>query len=276
MGAHGSTWNARLDLRFDRIAERTALVHRRHEGPLGVQRPFYPEGEGVCHVYLLHPPGGVVGGDDLSVSVDSALGAHALVTTPAATKLYRSDGRVARQRQRLRVAAGGRLEWLPQETIAFDGADAVLSTEVELEPEASFVGWDIVCLGRPAVAELFSPGRIDQRFTIRRGNRLLWHERADYRGGHRLLDAEYGLRGEAVVGSLVCVTPNSPELLAEVRASIADAGPLVAASHLEDVLVVRLLGGSVESARRAFEAVWTVLRRQLWAMPAEVPRIWLT
>ena len=100
--------------------ERTVLARRRHHGPLVVQRPFYPEPNGTCHLYVLHPPGGVVGGDRLSVDVRLARGAaRALLTTPAAAKFYRTQGLRAAQRLHMRVGAGSRLEWLPQENIVY-------------------------------------------------------------------------------------------------------------------------------------------------------------
>ena len=120
-----------------------------HRGPLVVQRPFLPEGPGVCHVYVLHPPGGLVGGDELTIDVEVDAGAHALVTTPAASKVYRTTGAVARQVQRLRVAGGATLEWLPQEAILYDGARAALETRVELATGARFIGIDAVCFGLP-------------------------------------------------------------------------------------------------------------------------------
>src|SRR6185436_3067379 len=125
-------WQAALELGFAAEHGATRLARRAHRGPLVVQRPFLPEGPGVCHVYVLHPPGGLVGGDELTLDVDVATGAHALVTTPAASKVYRTNGAAVRQVQRLRVAGGATLEWLPQEAIIYDGARASLETRVEL------------------------------------------------------------------------------------------------------------------------------------------------
>jgi urease accessory protein len=144
-----SGWAAELALRFAVRGERgrTELVGRRHVGPLRVQRPFHPEPSGACHVYVLHPPGGVVGGDQLALDVSVESGAHALLTTPAAAKLYRSAGPCARVQQALRVGEGARLEWLPHENIAFSAANAELTTRVELEQGARFLGWVVLCLG---------------------------------------------------------------------------------------------------------------------------------
>ena len=98
-------WKAHLSLGIVQTSARTVLKSRSHVGPLAVQRPFYPEGD-VCHVYILHPPGGVVGGDELAIHINAATGSHALVTTPAAGKFYRSDGRTAKQSVNVKIAAG--------------------------------------------------------------------------------------------------------------------------------------------------------------------------
>jgi urease accessory protein len=178
-------WQARLELGFASAEGATLIDHRAHRGPLVVQRPFYPEATGrdVCHVYLVHPPGGLVGGDELAVDVRVGAGAHALVTTPAAGKAYRTSGEAVRQTQTLRVAGGGALEWLPQETILYDGAHATLDTRVELAPGARFVGAETICFGLPARDEPFARGACRQRFSIARGGRPLFVERGRFDGG---------------------------------------------------------------------------------------------
>ena len=151
-------WHAALDLEFAAQGVRTVLARRSHIGPLVVQRPFYPEG-GVCHVYLVHPPGGVVGGDTARAARHScAMAAHALITTPAATKFYRSEGsRCATDAGHLALDAAT-LEWLPQETILFPDAYANIATRVRLSERSRFIGWEIVCYGRPASGLPFRAG----------------------------------------------------------------------------------------------------------------------
>jgi hypothetical protein len=144
-------WQAKLDLAFEPRFGRTAITRQSHLGPLRIQRPFYPERNGTCHVYVLHPPGGVVGGDLLEVTLEGAPGSRALITTPGATKLYRSLGPQAQIRQNIKLSGDACLDWFPQETIAFEGAHASIQTRVQLDREASYAGWEIVCLGRPAV-----------------------------------------------------------------------------------------------------------------------------
>jgi urease accessory protein len=278
-------WKAALDLSFVRDGARTALFERRHTGPLRVQRPFYPEDTGACHVYLLHPPGGLVAGDQLRIGVRVEGGAHALLTTPAATKLYRSRAPelFAVQEQHLAVSAGAALEWLPQETIAFRGARAQLATYVALSGDARFVGWDILCLGRPAAGELFEEGCLRPRLEVTRDGQRVYVERGLYEAGSPLLYAPWGLGGQPVVATLVCAAPGVSQQLERVRelltalhpaAESGIAGPAVSA--WDDCLVVRYLGASGEQARNCLMAAWTALRPAVLGCEAVVPRIWRT
>jgi urease accessory protein len=268
-------WLGWLQLVFAFSAGRTALVGRRHQGPLLTQRPFYPEG-GVCHSYLLHPPGGVVGGDRLELEVACESGAHALMTTPAAGKFYRSDGRLAVQRQRLTVAADAVLEWLPQEQIVFRGAEVDSLTRVELAAGARFIGWEVVCLGRRASGEAFEAGHLRQRFELWRAGRPLWLERSHVVGGSEWLHARCGLAGYSVVGTLVAVGATDRQV-EDARAALPPAQDAVfAVTRVDDVLVARYLGHSGEQAREVFGCVWAAVRPPLLGRDACAPRIWRT
>ncbi len=276
--ARDVTWPAELDLAIEARVTGSLLTTCRHVGPLRVQRPFYPEGREVCHVCLLHPPGGLVSGDELAIDVHVGPGARGLVTTPAAAKVYRSDGRRAKQKHRLSVAAGAVLEWLPQETIVFDGALVDLGTMVALEPGAIFVGWDVLCFGRPAIGERFTAGRCRTRFEIHRGAPL-YVDRAVVEGGSAVLSASYGLAGHAACGTMVVVGADG-SLLELARATLASSPSRAHLSATEvghgDVLVCRYLGPSASRGREAFASVWTALRPALVGRVAVAPRIWST
>ncbi len=273
------TWNASLALTFAARDGMTTMVRRGHLGPLVVQRPFFPEGPGVCHAYVLHPPGGLVPGDALTLDVDVLDGAHALVTAPAATKIYRSDGRTSRQTQTLRVTGRGVLEWLPGETIVFDGAQARLGTRIDLGADAAFLGWEISCFGRPACGEGFGAGSCRQRFALWRAGRPLVVESACYQGD--ILDAVWGLQGHPVVATLLATGPDLDEgatgmLLDGLRALPSKPDELLAATVVSGVLVVRFLGNGVESARILLQEAWRLLRPVVARRPACPPRIWST
>lgn len=252
-----------------------------------VQRPFYPEGRAVPHVYLLHPPGGLVGGDDLTIDVAVEGEAHALVTTPAATKVYRTRGPVASQVQRLRIAGPGTLEWLPQELILHDGCAAELGTEVRLGPQARFVGIDALCFGLPARGETFATGRCRQRFEVWREDaagrtRPLVIERGRFDAGDPVQAAAWGLGG-ARVHALLVAAP-APAGLVELLPLLRAAGERLPAPDRAGVtvlsdggaLVGRYLGASTERARHYLQELWTLIRPALLHRPAIPPRIWAT
>ncbi len=266
-------WHASLALGFRRDRERTVLAERRRQGPLAVQRPFYPEGE-VCHLYLLHPPGGVVGGDRLSIEARVDAGAEALVTTPGATKFYRSAGSLACQVQRLRVGEGACLEWLPQENIFFPGARVLLETELELTEGARFALWELNSLGRPANDEGFDSGELELSLSIVRDGYPLLLERLRVDARSRRFRS--GLAAQPVTGTLVMGPADAPAL-ALARECIARQGEeRCGATLVDDLLVLRCLGESTERARRLFGTVWAALRQSVLGRPAVPPRIWAT
>jgi len=272
---HG--WQARLALEFTRVGGRSVLATRRHSGPLRVQRPFYPEGAEVAHVYILHPPGGVVGGDELQVEVRLDTGAQALITTPASGKFYRSAAATAQITQTFQVASGAVLEWLPQDNIFYSGSRAQIKTRVMLERDSGFIGWELTSLGRPAAGECFSEGSLTQYVEIWRAGMPLFLERSHYVGGATIINSPWGLRGKSVVGTMLCVT-DQPGLVVQLRnyfagMSIADA---FAVTQLDGVLVCRYLGDDAEQARLCFTRAWENLRPLILYRSACLPRIWST
>lgn len=269
-------WQARLELDFARQGERTVLARRRHVGPLAVQRPFYPDGPGgACQVYLLHPPGGVVGGDVLDIVITAGAGSRALVTTPAAGKLYRSAGACARLTQRLFVDEDALLEWLPQPTIVFSGVNARVGTRVDLAAGGRFIGWEIVCLGRTDAGERYA-GQLHLSLELWRDGSPLWADRARY-DGDELLVAPHGLRGFPVSGTLLASPAPVPEVLAAIRAAMdAHRAVLTGASTVDEVLALRVLGPQAEAVQRALIDAWALLRPAILGRPALAPRIWAT
>lgn len=268
-------WHAHLRLEFARRGDRTVLASRSHVGPLLVQKPLYQEGPAVCQAVLVHPPGGVVGGDRLSLQAVADEGAHALLTTPGAGKWYRSAGPQAVQAVDIAVATGAALEWLPQETIVFDGAHAALGTRVRLAKGARFIGWEIVCLGRTAAGERFDSGLLRQSIDIDVEGYPRFAEYACVEGGSRALASAAGYRGCPVSGLMVAAGPDlNGEVLAALRAAPAAAGTVVAATALPRVAVARCLAHSAEAVREYFVRLWSLLRPALCAREAVAPRIW--
>ncbi|MFL5522073.1 MAG: urease accessory protein UreD [Gemmatimonadales bacterium] len=263
-----ASWKADLALRFEARGGRTVLAEKRFDGPLVVQKALHPEGDAVCHAIVVHPPGGIAGGDELSLEASTAPRAHALLTTPGAGKWYRSSGAIASQS--LAFHAAGTLEWLPRETIVFDGAIARLATTVELGPAGAYLGWEIACLGRAGSGERFTRGSVHLSSRVIREGRLLWSERGRIDGGGALARSPAGLAGHTVFGTFVA-TVDAPQ-----RSLVDACREHAAVTHLPGLLVARYLGDSSEEAFERFTRVWALLRPAVAGREAVIPRIWST
>jgi len=268
-------WQAQLALWFEQGPLDTVLKHARHQGPLRVQRPFYPE-DGLPHVYLLHPPGGVAGSDCLDIDINMSPKSRALLTSPGSTKFYRSAGATARVRQTLMVAESGSLEWFPQENIIFPGARLNALTRIELAADACFIGWDITCLGRPCNDEAFDHGQLYSRLALYRDQQPLLVE-CQRVTDQAALHAATGLRGFPMQ-ALFIATPCDESHLEMVRETLA-ANPAdfpIAATLVDGLLIVRALGWQTEAIQQQFIPLWQALRPHLLGRPAVAPRIWAT
>jgi urease accessory protein len=261
-----ASWKASLSLEFQSVKGKTVLAKRLSDGPLVVQKPLYPEGPDLCHAIVVHPPGGIAGGDELHLEIRSEAGSKALLTTPGAGKWYRTAGPWAKQKLSFRVE--GSLEWLPRETIVFDGALAHLECEIRLGAGARYIGWEIVCLGRTGSGERFAGGQIRIDTRVFAQDKLLWLERGAIDGGGSLLQSPVGLDGKAVFGTLIA-TGASPDMAAQCK-------KIAAVTLLPGLLVARYLGDSSEEAMRLFTQLWSVLRPAVCGRPAIEPRIWRT
>ena len=247
-----------------------------HLGPLRVQKSLYPEGDATCHAIVLHPPAGIVGGDDLEIAVALDSGAHALLTTPGAGKWYRSGGRRARMIQRLSVAAGATCEWLPQESIVFDGAEGQLTTEVALAAGATFIGAEMICLGRTGSGERFDSGYMNMSTRVIQAGTPIWLERAHLEGGSDLLQALPGLAGAPVSATLLIVGAGVDEALRDACRAVVPTVGRGAVSLLPGVLVARWLGPASEPGRDWLARLWATVRPPVVGREAQRPRIWAT
>ena len=269
-------WQACLSLSYVRDGNRTLLAERRHTGPLVVQKSLYPEGDAVCQNVIVHPPGGIVGGDALAVNVDAGPCTHVQLTTPGAAKCYRSGGAFARQRVRLRAARGAVVEWLPQETIIFDASKIELELSIELFDDARFLGWEVVCLGRTAAGERFDHGALRQRLTLTRDGIPVFAERAVLNGGAPLLRSPVGLHGNPVFGTFLAAAPIVTHAMLESCRQVSVMAGEGAVTRLPGVVIARYRGASAAAARHYFVELWQKLRPALALRAAVLPRIWAT
>jgi urease accessory protein len=271
-------WEASLSLRLARVAGHTRLVQRAHRGPLLVQRAFHPElpHSDCCHLYLVHPPGGVVAGDRLELDARLDAGAQGLITTPAATKFYRGAERpLATQLQQLTLN-DATLEWLPQENIFFPDAHAHLTTRIRITQGSRFIGWEVACFGLPANGRDLERGRVSLGLELWLGERPLLMERLRVAGDERGLRGRWGLAGNPACGTLLAFPANA-HVLHAARAAVASADSLpVAITLVDGVLVCRMLAARASQIREHFAALWSVLRPLLLGRAASAPRIWAT
>ncbi|MFT5448343.1 MAG: urease accessory protein [Gammaproteobacteria bacterium] len=273
-------WRAELELGFVAREQRTVLAHRRHCGPLMVQSAFYPEGQ-PCHVYVLHPPGGLVGGDHAHIDVDVGEHAHALLTTPAAGKFYRSlspgsDGPVGAITQRINVHAGGVAEWLPCESIVFDGANCDARTHIQLHESARILAWDGWVFGRPACGERFESGAFAQQVEVRIGERPVLIERNQVAAGSPWMTQPWGLGGRVALATLIAYPGGELALECARAACLDEPGQIAACTELDGVLVCRVTTSSLPLLRRQMEHWWRALRVAVVGYEPVSPRIWAT
>jgi urease accessory protein len=273
------TWHAGLRLDYSNEGDRS-VARFAHDGPLRILQSLYPEGEGICHNVLVHPPGGLVGGDTLEVRVSGHSGSHGLVTTPGASRFYRSDGAIALQDVQLRLAGGARLEWLPLEALYYSGCLAQNRLVMDLAPGAELLGWDIAALGLPQAGQPFVRGSVLQHLELRGA----WLERGRIDAADaRLLDGPLGLAGHRCLASLflACgseLTRPRREALLDAARAVIEADPLVrtagATAPGPQVLVVRVLAPLVEPAMQLLKAVRRAWRPLLWDLRGADPRGW--
>ncbi len=274
-------WESRLRLRYTLRQGRTSAWHL-HEGALRVLAALYPEGDAVCHHVLVHPPAGMAGGDSVRVDLDLQAGAHALLTTPGATRFYRSLGASASQTLHARVAEGARLEWLPLESLAYEDCIAENRAVFELAPGAEMMAWDMLALGRPAAGDAFTRGSFTQHLEIPG----LWLERGRIDGEDLVLrQAPGGLDGQAALGTLLLAAGTALDA-ARREALLETARALVAllpeglragvSSPQPGVLVLRAMAQRIEPVARLLRGTWAAWRAQAWGLEACAPRVWST
>ena len=273
------SWIARLNLDYSLEAGRS-VARFAHDGPLRILQSLYPEGDRICHNVLVHPPSGLVGGDVLDMQVTVGAGAHGLVTTPGATRFYRSEAGLATQQVHAHVQDGARLEWLPLEALAYSGCDALNRACFELAPSAELMAWDLTALGLPHAQQAFERGSFRQHLEIPG----IWLERGTIAAeDERLMNGPLGLAGQRCMATLVfaagsAIAADRAEAALEVARAAIETSPLRlqagATQPHPQVIVVRVLAPVVEPAMLLLRPVWAAWRQALWGLPGNMPRLW--
>jgi urease accessory protein len=272
-------WRADLKLDYTLESQRT-VVRYLHQGPLRILQSLYPEGDQICHNVLVHPPGGLVGGDTLDIQVTVAEGAHGLVSTPGATRFYKSGGHPALQQVVAHLADNAKLEWLPLEAIAYNDCEATNRAIFNLAPSAELITWDVTALGLPSSDMAFTQGHFQQHIEIPG----VWLERGNIRGEDtRWLNSPLGLAGSKCLASLVfasgsAIDSDRTTQALEAAREVIESHPLrlqagITCAHPQ-VIVLRVMSPLVEPTMDLLKKVWAVWRHTLWALPSTPPRIW--
>ncbi|MBI2726431.1 MAG: urease accessory protein UreD [Polaromonas sp.] len=274
-------WHAQLDLDYS-LEDGRCVARHTHTGPLRILQSLYPEGDGICHNVLVHPPGGLVGGDTLDIAIRAGEGSHGLITTPGATRFYRSEGEPALQRTSITVNAGARLEWLPLEALCYSGCLAENQLRMNLAPGAELLGWDVTALGLPAAGKPFQGGSFCQHIEVPG----LWLERATIKAADGLLmNGPLGLAGHRCIATLFFIAGTKldkqrRQSALDIARGVIEAHSLCATAGATSpdgqVVLVRVLAPVVEPAMALLRQVWLAWRSHLWGLPSSSPRIWST
>ncbi len=272
-----SRWLAELNLTFSEKNGRSFLAKKQHIGPLVIQKTLHPEGDEVCHGIIIHPPGGVAGGDVLVLNVDIAQNAKAFLTTPGAGKWYKANGAVASQHLNFSVALGAQLEWFPQENILFDGAQVVLTSEIHLANSSRYASWEILCFGRQARGEFWQTGMLKQGLSILREGQLIWNERAFISPQSRQIQSLVGMFGNVVSGGFIVAAGQVPKIILEACQQVSiSSGAKYGVTALPEIFSALYIGQSGQEARVYFEQLWQILRPWYGGREVARPRIWNT
>jgi urease accessory protein len=271
------SWLAKLSLSYERTAIGTVLKRSLHEGPLRVQKALYPEGDEICHTVIIHPPAGIAGGDTLDINVSIGAKCHAVLSTPSATKWYKSFKNPATQNIQFELGDDAKLDWLPQENLFFKGSNANAITKLNLSSSASYIGWDALMLGRHASGEEWSSGHVHVLNEIRRDGKLVWVE-----NGH--IDAEdlYSkslpqLGQWPVCTTLVAIGPRCSQDLLEQLSAMMPWNDVIRAGITmmpQGVLVMRAVSTDIELTRNLMIEIWTILRPIIHGVTAQPLRLW--
>lgn len=275
-------WQGQLELNY-RHADGKTVADTRHQGPLRVLKSLYPEGPAICHQVLLHPPAGLVGGDELDIRLQFGAHTHAVLTTPGATRFYRSEGLPATQQVSIQLAAGARCEWLPMENIAYSGCQGHNLLKLQLQGDAQAIGWDILALGLPAAEAPFAAGSFAQCIEAEG----IWLDRGRIAADdHVLLDSALGLAGRPVLGTAwwvggePLVESQRTRMLESAREAAANTdaqGLSVGITSPEGrCMVARCVATHVDLAARALQAVRSAWRQTAWGLSGNALRIWAT
>lgn len=271
------SWKGFLSFSFVSDGNKTVVKDKKHFGPLVLQRPYYEE-ENRPSVLVIHPPGGVVGGDELELQVNFQLGAKGMVGTPAATKFYRSNGCQAIQCQTISMVRESEVEWLPQETLCFN--QSIVNNTIRFvlaDADNKFIAWDIVGLGRPVSGEGFEEGVLQQSLEVWIAGRLVFMDRIQITPQGNLLKSSSALSGHSLFATALFYQKDERaqrELVDTLQAS--DWSLPVGVTCIDSIVVMRVLATELDEVKKVLFDAWSIARPAVLGIPAIKLRIWNT
>lgn len=257
----------RVRLGVNAIAGRSRVSDVAEAGSMRVRMPRVsgPAVEGV----LVNTAGGVACGDHFTIEVKAEAGAQAVVATPAAEKIYRSDGETARIDVAITVETGARVDWLPQETLLYDAARLARRFTVDLAPDATFLAFEAIAFGRVARGEEMRTGHLEDHWQVTRSGGLIYADAVRLSGPlGELLRRPTVAAGNRAWATLLYVAPDAEARLDEGRALMESARSECGASAWNGLLAARWLAPDIETLRRDAVAFLTAFRG------APLPRVW--
>ena len=276
--AAGTKGRGVAEIGFAQRAGRSRLTHLYQRDPLRVLFPHAAEDDAPLAV-LVTTSGGLAGGDTLAIAVSVGPGASLHVTAQAAEKIYRSDGPDTEVSLRLAAQDGAWLEYLPPETILFDGARLRRQATVELGRNAAFLGGEIAVFGRIARGETLTAGLLHDAWEVRREGRAVWADALHLDGDFPALLADPAcLDGATAAATLILAAPHAERFLDDVRKIIttgtAGGGVRGGASLVNGVLLARFLGRDAAALRGAYAVLAMSLRQAAGGLPPRLPQTW--
>jgi urease accessory protein len=271
------SWLAKLSLTYERTPIGTVLKKSLHEGPLRVQKALYPEGDDICHTIIIHPPAGIAGGDTLDITVSIGTKCHVVLSTPSATKWYKSFKNPAKQSIQFELGEDAKLDWLPQENLFFKGANSSLLTKLNLPSSASFIGWDAMMLGRHASGEEWSSGDIHMLNEVRRDGKLIWIENAHLNAQDVYSRSLPQLGSWPICCSLWALGSQCSNALVEQFSEMMPWTDSLRAGITfmpQGILVMRVVSTDIEKARNLMVDIWSRLRPIVHGVNAQPLRLW--
>ncbi len=269
--------NGTLELTFDTDETgitRLADLHQRD--PCRAMFPQY-EADDIKQAVLVTTSGGLTGGDRLAISIAAEPGARAFVTTQAAEKIYRSTGALTEIAVSLRLAEGAWLEWLPQETILFEGARFRRDTAVHVRRDARLIAGEIVVFGRIERGERLETARYFDRWRLYRDDALLWADALSLSDSpQRALGHPAGFGGAVAAALVVFAAPDDAAFIDRARTWIGGSASRGAVTVVNGLLVARFLGNSTAELRGDVARYWCALRAAAATLPSQLPRTWYT